>query len=276
MVQIWKKAQSFLSCWCREWLVNMSTCYGKYYPIQSDDFDRHHTFWVLTQVEESTSILLGSLLTTARPRRSCLWKVQWSRWGYPRFQQRRCWHDHGDQWSLFRSTKVSYSSARSQQESQELRRALQCYAVPPHSEWKDITASSGAGTLQNEQCNILHVEASDMMKACMLACLSHRTWHCRQDIWRPWSLDCKPMLRRGFVLNFYLDIWHVLNGEKSGTEMEDQSSFQNLRRQVREMSKILASASLSGVTRRKIFWVKEPCAFLNRCFGQPCNCSIFF
>ena len=76
-----KKTQSFLSCWCREWLVNMSMCYGKYYPIQSDDFDRHHTFWVLTQVEESTSILLGTLLTTARPRRSCLWKVQWSRWG---------------------------------------------------------------------------------------------------------------------------------------------------------------------------------------------------
>lgn len=114
------------------------------------------------------------------------------------------------------------------------------------------------------------------MKACMLACLSHRTWHRRQDIWRPWSLDCKPMLRRGFVLNFYLDIWHVLNGEKSGTEMEDQSSFQNLRRQVREMSKILASASLSGVTRSEDFWVKEACAFLNRCFGQPCNCSIFF
>lgn len=80
MVQIWKKTKSFLSCWCRGWLVNMSTCSGKY-PIQSDDFDRHHTFWVLTQVEESTSILLGSLLTTARPRRSCLWKVQWSRWG---------------------------------------------------------------------------------------------------------------------------------------------------------------------------------------------------
>ena len=61
------------------------------------------------------------------------------------------------------------------------------------------------------------------------------------------------MLRRGCVFNFYLDIWHVLNGEKSGTEMEDQPSFQNLRRQVREMSKILASASLSGVTWRKKF-----------------------